>query len=123
MTRKNTEIIIQRELIKWIKQEYPTIEVIWQKNEGKKFQLTAILDKKSGLISGFPDLTLYKPHKGFTYILHLELKTKIGTLNPNQKLWWSRFLSTKNRKGAIAYGLEEAKTAILNWLRDISDTE
>ena len=119
--RKNAEMSIQREVIKLCK--LLNIEVIWQKNEGKKSKLTATLDKKSGLVSGFPDLTLYKPHKGFTYILHLELKTKTGALNPNQKLWWSRFISTKNRKGAIAYGLEEAKTAISKWLSDISATE
>ena len=75
--RKNVEAAIQRELIKWLHIEHPTIEIIYRKNEGKKSIITAVLDKLMGLASGVPDLQLLQNKRGWTYILELELKTKI----------------------------------------------
>jgi hypothetical protein len=122
--RNRIEAAIQKQLILWLDQEHPLVRYKANKNEDAGSAIKALENIRMGRAeAGYPDLTLEIDKFGWTWILELELKTKIGTLNPNQKLWWSKFISTINRKGAIAYGLDEAKTAILNWLRDISDTE
>lgn len=119
--RKNIEDAIQKQLVLWLQKEYPQIEFYFNKNEGLKNIIEAVNDKKMGLKAGYPDLVLFTPKKGVTYILHLELKKKKGKLNDAQRDWHSKFISTANRKAAIAYGYTEAQTAILNWLRDISE--
>lgn len=108
------EYSIQRELIKWVKQEY-NIEIIWVKNEGKKTKQSAVLDKASGLEAGFPDLMLFKPVRSVTHILHLELKKIKGVMSPTQKEWHTEFKETRNRKAVIAYGFLEAQEKIREW--------
>lgn len=53
-------------------------------NEGKRSVNYHVKMKKMGLKSGCPDLIIEYP-KG--KILYIELKTKKGRLNDNQKLW------------------------------------
>ena len=119
--RKNPEQAIQRQLVLWLRLQYPTMEIRYNKNENKRDVVQAINDKRMGqAIAGTPDLTLFCNKRGWTYILELELKTKVGTLNPNQKLWHANFFSTQNRKAAISYGFDEAQVAVANWLSSIS---
>ncbi len=119
MARKNPEMAIQRELIKWIKVNYPALEYQFCKNEGYKSPATAKLDKLAGAIAGWPDLLLLHKKDGFTYILHLELKTLKGTLNDNQKEWHGRFEATQNRELAIGKGFQDAKDKIVKWIEAI----
>lgn len=119
--RKNIEMAIQRELIKWLHLTYPQVEIIYRKNEGKKSIITAILDKLAGLAAGVPDLQLLMNYDGWTYILELELKKLKGSLNDNQEEWWDKFIPTKNRKGAIAYGYIQAQEAVRNWVSGIGE--
>lgn len=116
---KYIESAIQRELIKWINLEHPSIEVIFRKNEGKKSLLTAKLDKLMGLTAGIPDLQLLLAQNNFTYILELELKKIVGSLNPNQIIWHNSFIPSDNRKLATAYGLVHAQSIITEWLESI----
>lgn len=116
---KHTEATIQRELIKWIKQEYPQVEYLYCKNEGKKDAMMGKLDKQMGLLAGFPDLTFFYTKENVTYILHLELKTLKGKLNNNQKKWWSNLEKTSNREGFIAHGFQEAKKYFIKWFDNV----
>lgn len=114
--KKSIEATIQRELVKWIKKEYPFIEVKYNKNENKRDALQAVIDKKMGQTqAGYPDLTLLTNNQGLTFILELELKTKTGKLNDAQKKWHKDFKSTKNRVAKIAYGFLESQTIISEW--------
>lgn len=120
MERKSIEASIQRELVKWLKQTYPAIEIKYNKNENKRDKLQAILDKKMGQsIAGTPDLTLTTDFNEWTYILELELKKLKGTLNPAQIAWHLNFKPTKNRVAKIAYGYIEALEAIESWLSSL----
>lgn len=117
--RRNVEMAIQRELIKWLHINYADVEVIFRKNEGLKSLLTAILDELSGLVAGVPDLQLLTTRNNFTYILELELKKKKGALSPSQKDWHSEFISTSNRKLATGYGLIQAQEIIKAWVASL----
>ena len=119
MARKNIESAIQKELVRWMAREYPAVEILYVKNEGKKNIIEAQNDKRMGLAVGWPDLTLFKIYDNTTHILHLELKTKIGKLSASQKEWHSKFKQTKNRIAKVAYGFEEAQNVIRAWLSSL----
>lgn len=119
MTKQNTEMVIQRELIKWLQITHPEIEYIFRKNEGFKDIITAQLDKLAGLSAGVPDLQLLIIHANITYILELELKKKKGILSMNQKAWHGKFVATSNRSLVTAYGFIDAKEKITNWLQSL----
>ena len=116
---KHIESAIQRELVKWLANDYPDIEVIFRKNEGKKSKQSAILDKLMGLKAGVPDLQLIVDITALSYFLELELKTLKGRLNDNQKEWHANFKPTRNRQSAVAYGLLQAQDIVRNWLKTI----
>lgn len=117
MARRNLESAIQRQLIIWLHQQ--GLEVVHCKNEGKKSAVSAKLDKLSGCVAGFPDLMIFKQIRSITHILHLELKTKDGSLNKSQVKWHAEFKASGNRKLATAYGFIQAQEIIKNWLDSI----
>jgi hypothetical protein len=123
MARKNIEDAIQIQLILWLEREHSQVEYYYNKNEGKKNIITAMMDKRKGQIAGRPDLDLWLNHNNCSYTLHLELKTKDGSLNPAQKLWHSKFISTKNRITKVAYGFIEAQEVVRNWLSSVSENK
>jgi hypothetical protein len=116
--RRNLESAIQRQLVIWLHQQ--GLEVVGYKSEGYKSGMTAKLDKLSAVTAGFPDLMIFKQIRSITHILHLELKTKDGSLNKNQVKWHAEFKPSGNRKLATAYGLIQAQEIITNWLNEIS---
>jgi len=117
MARRNIESAIQREIVKYLRTNYPEIEIRYNKNENKKNKLEAIIDKKMGqAVAGTPDLTLFLNQRHLTHILELELKTLAGKLNPNQVKWHDNFTPTTNRKAAVAYGYDDAKRIIDAWV-------
>lgn len=117
MGRKNIEAAIQREHVKWLRAQ--GLEVVAYKSEGQKSGMTAALDKMSGVKAGFPDLMIFKKVRSIYHILHQELKTQKGTLNPKQILWHSEFIPTKNRQAVVSYGLHQAQEHVTKWLEDI----
>lgn len=115
--KNKVEAAIQKELVKWMRQEYPKIDIRYNKGEGDKNLIEAIDDKRMGLAeAGTPDLTLFMDKGEYTYIFELELKRKKGKLNEAQKEWWSEFKPNKNKQGQIAYGLFDAQDKIKNWV-------
>lgn len=119
---KRIETTIQKELVKYIRTTYPHIDIRYNKNEGFKDIIGAVIDKKMGqAIAGTPDLTLFIHKQVYTFILELELKKKLGVLNDAQKDWWAEFRPNQNRQGQIAHGYIEAKNIIDKWVVGIGD--
>lgn len=85
-------------------------------NGGKRHIIEAVKFKRSGVISGVPDLFLMIPKNGF-HGLFIEMKIQGGKLQPNQK----EFLKLANAleyKAVVCYGFEEAKKVISDYLKD-----
>lgn len=119
----NIETTIQIEFVKWIRNNYPEIEIRYTKNENKVNKVQAAIDKKMGqAVAGTPDLQLLMDVEDLTYILELELKTlaKTSKLNPNQVEWHKNFNETKNRKATWAKGLIAAKEKVQKWYENIT---
>jgi hypothetical protein len=65
---------------------------------------------------GVPDLVVFhKNQEGFNFCLLLELKTESGKVSTGQKNWHSGLNVN------ITYGLEEAKTAVENFIEFVDD--
>lgn len=73
-----------------------------------------------GMDIGSADLLLRQRRAdNITHFLYLELKRKNGTLSDSQKEWSAEFdlhYASDNCKRAVAYGFDEAKEIITNWL-------
>lgn len=67
-----------------------------------------------GMELGHPDLYFTWIKNNTTYIYYLEIKTKKGKLNTNQKKWWKNFQATQNCNGNIGYGLELCQNLVLD---------
>jgi hypothetical protein len=120
----SVEATIQIELVKWLRNNYPDIEIRYNKNENKVNKVQAAIDKKMGqAVAGTPDLQLLIDKNDITHILELELKTlaKSSKLNPNQEKWHNNFNETKNRKATWVKGLIAAKETITNWLNSLEE--
>jgi hypothetical protein len=117
---KHVESAIQRELVTWLTNNYPDIEVIYRKNEGLKSAAEGKLDKLMGLQAGVPDLQLLLYKDDWVHILELELKKVKGSaLRQSQKDWFANFKPAKNREAIVAKGLIDAQKKITNWRKKV----
>lgn len=78
-----------------------------------------------GIDAGEPDLWIYcNTPDNICHFLRLELKTKTGSLNDNQRNWnmWFdiEFGDCINHKRAVAYGFKEAREIITNWQNNLT---
>lgn len=62
-------------------------------------------------VRGFPDLIIFDPAR-FGFVLPLELKTIVGSVNANQRAWKVQ-IGTK-----VCRSFDEAKTQIDLWMND-----
>lgn len=112
---RNEEYQIQKALVLYIKFQYPNILFnadvggTWTKNFG-----TAIKNKLSGHSNGFPDLFFAEPRKGY-HGLFIELKTIKGRISDEQQDWIEK-LNERGYCALVAYGFDEAKEDINNYL-------
>jgi len=74
-------------------------------------QVRALISK---YFCGIPDLLIFAPAEKYNYCLMLELKTEAGKLSQGQKNWH------RGQNVITAYGLNEAKTALLEFEEFIS---
>lgn len=73
---------------------------------------------------GEPDLRLAARVRGVPFFFYLELKTKRGRLNPNQKNWNADFdenFACDTWERAVGFGYDESKQLIDNWLDKLLD--
>lgn len=111
---RRIEDAIQRALVKWIREECPSIHIIATRNEdSRKFV-------GMGVDVGVTDLILMKKRDDILQVLFLEMKTKRGKLSESQKEWktgkYDLLLNSNNTQYDVAYGFENAKEKILDWL-------
>jgi hypothetical protein len=96
------EDVIQRELIRWLKDDYPDWKVFATRNEDSR-------NRSKEIEVGIPDLILRKNIGGVRHFIYFEVKTKKGKLNPNQIKWRDDQDFCSNEKYGVGYGLTESK--------------
>lgn len=83
-------------------------------NGGTRNKIEAYNLKLQGVKSGVPDIFLSIPSNGY-HGLFIELKTKIGRLSKNQKIWIER-LNDIGYKSIICIGWVDAKNNIIEYI-------
>lgn len=116
ITTSPSEAVIQIALIQWLTREFPFEHtlVYHVPNGGKRSKRTGASLKHQGVRRGIPDLVLPFARGGYSH-MYLELKTKKGHLSKDQVF----MIAALQREGAhvvVCYGLEEAQTAIREYL-------
>lgn len=113
---QNNEHIEQCLIIQWFRTQYPLLSnCFWAiPNGGIRHIRTAIKLKKEGVCPGVADLFLMVP-KGEFHGLFLEMKAKKGKLQENQ-VKFLNLARTMGYEAKVAYGYEEAKEIIQNYL-------
>jgi hypothetical protein len=104
------------EWCEWNKNRYPELELLYAIPNGSyKSKASAAKFKREGLKSGVPDLCLPVP-RGNYGALYIEMKAKGGRPTKNQIDWMTRLEMAGNRVH-LCFGFEEARKAILLYLR------
>lgn len=119
----------QAALVKWFAGHFPQYLFFAIPNGGKLPYKKAISKKTGksisispertkllaeGMVPGIPDLFLPVARGGY-HGLFIEMKTEKGTLSPEQKAIHPR-LTNEDYMVVVAYGLEAAKTFIIDYL-------
>ena len=116
--RKNEEDRICCGLYKHIQLKYPYALLYWwhTPNGGRRTKPQADLFKRMGVLRGVSDYTCSLP-SGFYKQLYLEVKTKTGRLEPEQK----EFLAAQNDVGhcaVVGWGYDECIMIIDAWMNN-----
>lgn len=107
------EEAISNALIHWVHDTYPDTIITTTANEKSYRQ-----SKHIGSV-GITDILIFDTRSDVMYVLFLELKKKNGKLLPSQITWNSVFDAkhvASNNMRAVAYGFDEAKRIIAEWL-------
>lgn len=102
---KRAEAAIQRAVVDWVRREWPMVKVVATLNENNRHCMNM------GCDDGITDLILMWTPMDVMHTLFLELKTKNGTLQPNQQEWSAAYhigWAGTNTHYATAYGFEHA---------------
>ena len=81
--RAPTEHEEQRDFVRWMRQNHPTVRIFAIPNGGRRGKVEAARLKLEGVTKGVPDLFI--PEWG----IWIEMKTKTGRLSMEQKDWLS----------------------------------
>ena len=98
--------------INWFKSKYKDYLIFSVPNGGSRNKIEASKLKKTGLLSGIPDLIILMPNKE---VLFLEMKRRKGKLNPSQK----KVIPEIENLGftvLIGYGFLDAKSKFEDYL-------
>lgn len=113
------EAAIQTALFKWAgasSGKYPELRLMFHIPNGSKRDIvTGYNLKQQGLKAGLPDICL-PVARGQYHGLYLELKSERGRLQENQRAWLDA-LSRQGYKAVTAYGFDEARVAIEEYLK------
>jgi hypothetical protein len=118
-TRKQTESAEQAKLVEWAdlnRGQYPELSLLHAiPNGGYRNITTATRLKAEGVRAGVPDLCLPVARGGY-YGLYIELKAKGGRVQGNQREWLQQ-LTAQGYKAVVAFGFNEAREIIEEYLR------
>ena len=116
---KRSELTEQIKLFNWMRcnQEFiPELALAYHiQNEGKRSQGTGKLLKAAGVKKGVPDICIPVPRQGFA-ALYIELKFGDNRATKEQKEFIKK-LRENNTRVEVAYGAEEAREIIRNYLK------
>ncbi len=108
---KRPEDNLQMHIVGFIRAKLPHALVFAIPNGAKRTAKEAWMMKATGMLPGMPDLGI-TIENGLTY--YIEVKTRRGTLNPNQKDR-KRDMERLNVPYAIARSLKDAEAALIEW--------
>ena len=111
-----SEYLIQAKLIMWCRSHSDRrLHNIYAHTNGMRSSVTeGVKQKRAGAVAGLPDLFLPVMSGGWGG-LYVELKTEKGKLSAIQRDWLGR-LSLAGYKAVVAFGLEQAKAVIEEYL-------
>lgn len=117
--RIDTEAGNQEALFSWVEwqlQAYPELKLLYHiPNGGKRDMQTAIALKRQGVKAGVPDIHL-PVARGDYHSLYIELKVGKGKPTALQKEW-AADLNAQGHLAIVCYGWEDAKQALINYLK------
>ena len=117
MNKMNSESLEQRQLIQWCRTR-PELQFLFHiPNESVGGQGWIVRNRQLGVKSGVPDLMLPIPVGGY-HGLFVEMKTKDGRVSETQKKWIDA-LNSLGYMAVVAYGYEDAKCKIQNYLKPL----
>lgn len=110
-----TETQEQKQLIQWCRTD-PRFQFLFHiPNESVGGQGWMVRNRQMGVRAGVPDLFYPVPAQGY-HGLFIEMKTEKGRLDPKQKRW-IEILEAFGYKCVVAHGWEEAKNALLEYVK------
>lgn len=109
-SRSKIEDAIQRDLIHWIKQNYPTVKVFATRNEDS-------YKRSNEIEAGLPDLILRWQVGDIRHFLYFEIKTMTGRLSKKQREW-AEEPRCANEHYLAGYGLKECRELIANFFQN-----
>lgn len=105
----NSEHIEQREVVKWVRQNFPGVRIFAIPNGGARSPSSAMRLKLEGVSAGVPDLFIP------AWLLWIEMKTiSKGRVSPDQKDWFG-YLTEIGHTIILAKGADDAKHQILKF--------
>ena len=110
-----TESQEQKQLIQWCRTD-PRLQYLFHiPNESVGGQGWIVRNQQLGVKSGVPDLFYPVPLQGY-HGMFIEMKTSKGRLSATQKKWIEA-LTALGYKCVVARGWEEARDALMDYLR------
>ncbi len=110
----------QSALILWAKAQrriLPTLDLLYHvPNEGMRGVVGGVKMQHQGLKKGVPDLCLPVP-SGHYHGMYIEMKRRSGSTPTEEQVWWMEALSRQGYCVCWCRGCEEAKKAILDYLK------
>ena len=113
--RSQREYLIQREFVKYMKLQYPS--VLYCASAGG-LHTSPIQAKKmiaAGYRKGYPDMSIFEPAGGYKG-LFIEIKTETGKPSKEQKAWLFK-LNQRGYYATICKGLDECISTLNNYLK------
>jgi hypothetical protein len=115
-----TEHEEQAAVVEYIQRTYPNV-LFWGNPNGAMLgggKIGAIRMnglKREGLLPGLSDLTIFEP-RGKYSAMFLEMKRGDGGTVSENQMWFLREVEKRGAFGIVAYGFEEARKAIDEYL-------
>lgn len=103
------EDLLQIEVCKYIRIQYPTVKIHHSPNEGKRGYVQQYKVRHMAVAAGFPDLFLVKPRGRFgSKIVVIELKAGKNKATPAQ-LEWVNLFNAIDVPAKVCTGFDQAK--------------
>lgn len=115
----HTEAVLQASCVSWFNLQYPNLLIYSIPNGGKRRFLTAVRDKRMGLLPGMPDLAI--PLKNDDYFgLFIELKAK-GEFLKEEQVKRRSFLLKQGYAVVVVWSFEEFCKLVNDYAHDHPD--